>query len=500
MNTKCTYLTLICLFISFPVRGEVYDDLHVREYEWHMNALNFPRTPGGDSVLAKPYDQYWYFNVDTLCYRMATEGHSVLVEDLIHHYYYQIADYASEEQIERGYRKMIAAAKTYNCAWLSDEAEYMKANAGYFSRLFSGPGVSEEELETSLKEMQRLTAQAMKKGYKSGQIELLYEAFQVYKEFGLYAKSFKYAPAILAELEKAGEKEHFNRHSIYFYVGDAYYRFRDYDRAIPCLKAALHDKPARFFFDRSDLQARSRLGEYYAQINEPDTSDYYYRSVYDNREKVRFRPAYDVRAATGIARNLMKRGNYREALPLLERWLTEACRQRIYVDAYNITLALAECHIAENEPAQAKAMIDSARSLTLHDRHNSFRREHLYEAMYHYCASIGNLSMAQQYADSTKTAAAEYEKKTNSLIILRAEQEVFESEKTLRDEQIKAHRTRFMLTAIIALLIIVALAIIVRYYRKKQLAYREPALRNRQWAGVIVGPDRDESVAHKRPQ
>ncbi|MDR3219353.1 MAG: hypothetical protein LBU22_10350, partial [Dysgonamonadaceae bacterium] len=222
------------MLVSFPARGEVYDGLNIRTYEWHMNALNFPRTPGGDSVFAKPYNQFWYFNVDTLCYRMATEGHSVLTDDLLHHYYYQIADYASEEQIERGYRKMIAAAKTYNCVWLRDEAEYMKVNASYFSKLFNGPGVSEEELETSLKEMQGLTAQAIEKGYKSSQVELLFEAFQIYKEFGSYAKAFKYAPAILAELEKASEKERYNRHGIYFYVGDAYYRFHDYERAIPC--------------------------------------------------------------------------------------------------------------------------------------------------------------------------------------------------------------------------------------------------------------------------
>ncbi|MDR3218616.1 MAG: helix-turn-helix domain-containing protein, partial [Dysgonamonadaceae bacterium] len=270
---------------------------------------------------------------------------------------------------------------------------------------------------------------------------------------------------ILAELEKASEKERYNRHGIYFYVGDAYYRFHDYERAIPCLKAALHDNPTLYFPDRSDLQARNLLGEYYAQINELDSSDYYYRSMYDNRESVRFRPTYDVRAAAGIAYNLMKRGNYRQALSLLERWLPEAIDQKIYMEAYNITLALAECYLAENRSAQAKTMTDSAFTLIRHDRHNRFRRERLYEAIYHYGTATGNLSLARQYADSMQTAAAEYEKKTSSLIILRAEQEVFESEKALKDNQIKVHRMRFMLTFGGCILLLIFLGIGIYYNR-----------------------------------
>ncbi|MDR3253049.1 MAG: helix-turn-helix domain-containing protein, partial [Tannerella sp.] len=258
-----------------------------------------------------------------------------------------------------------------------------------------------------------------------------------------------------------------------------------FERAVPLLKKALHDKPTHFA-DRSDLRARTLLAEYYAENNRLDSSDYYYRSLYDDRNPVRFRPIYDIIAAVGIAGNMVRRGNYSEALPRLQRWLPEAQKENRTNDIFKIYLAMGECYLAENRTAQTLTTIDSVHSLMRQYPQFDFRKEKLFDLIYRYHSTLGDIKQTQLYVDSMQTAINSRREATSSLIILRAEQETFETEKELRDKQIQMHKTRNLFTFGGCLLLALALGIWIYYSRKIVRKNRELVRKNQQWANVVT--------------
>jgi AraC-like DNA-binding protein/Tfp pilus assembly protein PilF len=476
-------------------QANVYDNLKIKQYERSMNSLDVPKTQGCDSVIVTNYDEIWYFNIDTLCYRMATEGYSVQVEDLMHHFLFEIADYATAEQLEKWFEKMETAAKKYNNNFLRNKLDYMKTIAFFYQKLYFEGGVSEDYLDSAIENMQKLKQIAVKQGNKRDEVLLLSEMTWMYMNYGNYAKMFKNCPILLDLLENTTYEEYPLRNYCYFFIGNAYYRFRDYKRAIPCLKAALHDTTP-FFADRSDLRARSLLADYYSEINDLDSSDYYYRSIYDSPLMVRFRPYHDVKAVNGIAHNLIKRGNYNEALQLLKRWQPEAIKEKVYETIFNITIAMGECYIAEKQPEMAKAVIDDIRAMD-NSKLSLPQQKDLYILLFHYYSVTGNITQAQLYVDSIQTTVVKHEEKTDALIILRAEQELFESEKALKDETIQKQKNLFQFSVVIFVLCLLILIIVVYNYRKKQIINKKLVQHIREQDFVLNKLEQEREHAKK---
>jgi AraC-like DNA-binding protein len=461
--------------------GQVHEGLEIREYPWRMNALNYPRTPGGDSVVVAKYNEVWYFNVDSLCDHIVADRRSVYTEDLVHYYYWEVVDYASKEQVEEGYRKIKDAAKKYNSTLLNDEADYMKIHAQFYSKLFSGGGVTEEEVEHAVQEMHEYIKRVVFKNDKVRQLEYLAEPYNMYRDVGNYARMFNYIPRIVRLLEQTSPDDYLNHYYLYYHIGSDYYKFRDYGRAVPFLKKALHDTPTHFA-DRSDLQARVLLAAYYAGINQLDSSDHYYRSIYDDTNKVRFRPKYDILAAVGIAQNLIRRGMNREAMPILKRWLPEAIKECSHNDIFNACIALCECYIAEKQYPKAKEMIDSANILIRKYPGVYFSKEKVFEQMFRYYLGIGQSDLAFLYADSMQWARTQHEEKTNALIILRSEQEVHEAEIAMMNERAQKRKMLLQISFAVIVLAILVLLVILYLYRQKRQALNSLAKKNLQWA------------------
>jgi AraC-like DNA-binding protein len=469
------------LTCSVGVHGQVHEGLEIIDYPWRMNALNYPQTPGGDSVIVAKYNEVWYFNVDSLCHHMVTDRRSVYTEDIVHYYYWEVLDYASEKQVEEGYCKIKAAAKKYNSTLLNDEADYMRIHAQFYSKLFSGGGMTEDEVENAVREMHAYIERFVYRNDKARQLEYLAEPYNIYRDFGNYAKMFRYIPPIVDLLEETSPDDYLSHHYLYYHIGSDYYNFRDYERAVFFLKKALHDTPTHFA-DRSDLRARLILAEYYAETNQLDSSDYYYRSLYDDTNTVRFRPIYDIYAAAGIAKNLIRRGRHSEAMPILKRWLPEAMKERLRNDIFDIYIAMGECYLAENQHPHVKAMIDSAYVLMHQNPAFYFRKEKLFELMFHYYLDTGQTDPAYRYADSMRLAHNEHEKRTDALIILRSEQEVHEAEIAMKNEQAQRRRVQLQVSFTITILVLLALLVISYLYRQKQKAWRDLVHKNRQWA------------------
>jgi hypothetical protein len=82
--------------------------------------VHYPRTPGGDNVVVA-YNDVCYFNVDTLELPI---GISFLYQRPGALLLLGVLDFASEEQVKEGYRKIKDVAKKYNSAQLNDETIY----------------------------------------------------------------------------------------------------------------------------------------------------------------------------------------------------------------------------------------------------------------------------------------------------------------------------------------------------------------------------------------
>jgi AraC-like DNA-binding protein len=467
----------------------VYEGLEIRKYEWSMAAFNYPRTPGGDSVYAVPYNEVWYFNIDSLCYHMATNRNSRYTKSLVHYHLWEITNYTSEKQLEEIYDKMKAAAKKYNYPSLSEEADYRKIQMQLFSTLTSKGNITNEEMDNVLGKIQEHNKR-FKPNDKVRALVSLCDSYRISRLTDHNDLAFLYVPIILKLLEQVSFEDNPDYYYLYFFIGNDYYRFGDKEQGVYYLKKALHDDPVRFS-DRSDLRARVALAEYFVGKNMLDSSDYYYRSLYDSPQMVRFRPIYDAVAAGGIAYNLVRRGDYDKALPLLERWLPEARRMRVVRVQFNMYVAAGWCYLANKQYERAKAMTDSLRSLAEPARNidiieevipkNNLSTENIYGLLSDYHLLTGNTVLARQYLDSMRTEETRRRETQTPLTILHAEHKAYNDEKELINHLAETYKTNNHRLLVILGIALALLSLIAYLYKKQREAYHK-LVKSREWA------------------
>lgn len=483
----------VVLFMGIiPVfgRGKVHKDLKIRKYEWSMAAPKYYRTPGGDSVFAAPYNEIWHYNVDSLCYHVVTDRNSFYTQELLYYHIWIVTIYTSEKQLDELFNKMKAAAKRYNYPLLGIEADYLRIFLPLYSSLHQNGKVTKEDLDDVLDKMQKYNTRFYKNN-RTKRLAFLCHSYRLCRLADHNERMFKYIPAILHLQEQVNTKNNLHYYYLYYFVGNDFFRFGDRERGVYYLKKALHDKPL-YFSDRADLRARATIAEYYAEINQLDSSDYYFRSLYDSRQDVRFRPIYDMIAAGGIACNLVKRNRYDEALPVLEHWLPEAERIKTYSMLFNMYSAACKCYIQKEQFSQAKAMIDSLRNLRTYLNNNdiimeaipknNIPTENLYELIMFYFLNAGKSAEAWQYLDSIRIERNHRKQKQNPLLILQAELEFFENEKSNINRNAKLYMRSNHILSVILALTLASLLISIYFYKKKQKTYRNLAHKNEEWA------------------
>jgi AraC-like DNA-binding protein len=455
-----------------------------------MAALRYPRTPGGDSIYAAPYNETWYFNIDSLCYHIAFHPNSRYTKDLTHYHFWAIATYASRQQMKAGYRKMKAAAIRYNCPALSQEADYRKVYTTVFASFSSKNNISSEEVDSALDKIQEYNNHLNLKE-KTVALSALCDSYRISRLAERHNRSFNYVPLILELLQQVPLENSSDYHYLNYCIGNDYYRLGDSQQGLYYLQKALHNHPSHFS-DRSDLRARTALAGYYAEKNMLDSADYYYRSLYDSPQQVRFRPVYDVVAASGIAQNLVRRGNFDQALPILQQWLPEARRFHVFSLQFYMYIAAGKCYLAQKQYPLAKNAIDSLRTLMQQFQTadlllevipaDNLPTEDFYELLFDYNSLTGNANHSTQYIDSMWIEYRRHQETNTPLIILRAEQNAFRAEKETFQHLFQANKTnKRALLALLALLLAVLLFLLYLYKRKQQ-AYIRLLQKGHEWA------------------
>jgi len=449
------------------------DTLTLKNYGSGMHHYIPDLAGATDSVYLPRYGEMRYFNSDSLFARYAALGYDA-VEMELHYYYSDILVHIPPGRREEEVKKAARTIRRLGNKTLYPEIGYMEA--------VTVPDSTMELKEYQLVLLREVINQARKEKNTIVELRTLYFFLNRLLTYAHYSEAFVYAQYTTDFLETMPDAVYPEIFTLWYTIGDAYYRFRDYDRAIYCLRKAVRERSLNFY-DRSNLRARDVLGASYRTLGDLDESDRWYRSMLESPDSVKYRPMYDCIALAGLARNRSMRGDYAGALPLFRQALPVAVAEGDNTFASGITVGMGEAYLALDDLDSTRLMIDSTRVFMNRWAYSTKHRyRNLYPLMSKYYAARGDQSLARAYVDSAMQAAGEYEKEFNALYILRAEQQLNDAER--RENAAYIRNQQLTIRWIIAgmALLLIALLVIVRLYHNKQRAYQILVEKSRLWA------------------
>ena len=479
MNTsKATNILIgICLLLSvtLSVTGSKKDTLHLRHFASDLRYIPEMQARAADSIYQPGYGIVGKSNLDTLFSRCAAVGYEAM-SDEIEWYYEEVLDPTPEDaDRDKEYNRMRKAIERIGTNKLKGELEYGKA--------ISLPDNTPEKRTKKIAAFYTLADKSFDSKDVTMEMRCLMYIFRKLYIQSQYYATFLCADRIAHRLETLSDAEYSEKKHCWYDLGRVYYDFRDYEHAVPYLKAALCDDPVLRYYDMSNLKARSVLGLYFRQIGELDSSDYYFRSILESKDRVKMRPMMDCIALSDLASNYRLRGLYREALELHKGALPFSQAEGDHSFTSGIYVGMADCYLELGKPDSCKAMIDS---VFYHIEQwpwvMSYRSCDLYPVMARYYSSIGDSKRSIAYMDSTTVANKREEEKYSALLIVRANQEMFESERVRKEGEISLFRRLSISLGWISGATLIALFVILCLYRKKQKAYRQLAISSREWA------------------
>lgn len=422
---------------------------------------------------------------DSLLARCAEIGYEAM-EDEMQRYYGTIDMPASDEKRLEELRQMRRTVERIGGSILQRELEY--------AAVIALPDNTPEKLERKSAALYALVDKCVARKDVAMEMRVLsYLYIKMYLKEQYY-DAFLCAGRIVDRLRMIPDTDYpeAEKKNLWYNIGRIYYDFRDYEHAVPYLKAALSDKPVPRFYNMYNLQARNVLGLYYREIGQLDSSDYYFRSMLESRDRVRMRPMLDCIALSNLATNYRRRGLYREALELHKGALPASLAEGDHSFTSGIYVGLADCCLETGDLPGCKAMIDSALyHIGQWEWVMSYRSCDLYPVMARYYARLGDQQRSIAYMDSTTLANRRQDDKFSALMILRANQEMFGLERARKEMQLDAFRRVSVIVGTIAVVIFITLLVISVLYRRKHRAYRHLAALTREWAekaAAVVTP------------
>ncbi|WP_197027681.1 helix-turn-helix domain-containing protein [Prevotella sp. 10(H)] len=429
-----------------------------------------------DSAYIEKYDKTIYYNSDTVFANYACKGYLPILDDM-YEYYEEVFQYLPDDKKDYEVSKMRQVAKIYESNELENEADFVA--------VLSLPDDNEYELKTKVKKMQAIVNKAEEENNITMQLRSMVSVFDIYWSSMKYAKAFHQIGLIDKILQKATDDQYPDKGRIYFKIGEAYFFFRDYEKAIPYLRKAM--KPSKYFYDRSNIKARNTLGTYYNLKGQIDSAEYYFRSAFANEDVVKDKSLHDAISLCNLGHSLILREQYDKAIPYFEASIARTLLDYDYRSASYGSLGLAQCYIEKDDVRKAKSMIDSTLLYIEKSDYHDLERL-LYPVICKYYFKIRDNKMTKAYLDSSLVAHKRFLDKYNSLHILRAEQELFEAETYAKDEELKIkeenYRQKLLFSIGVICFISLILLVIALLYRKSKIAYQALVLKNQDWAAT----------------
>lgn len=221
-------------------------------------------------------------------------------------------------------------------------------------------------------------------------------------------------------------------------IGRAYYRFRDYDKAISYFKevAAL---PVRDFYLNRWRHAINTMGLAYRELGRWNESDACFRRLiaHASGESEQW-----VGISSGnLGQNLYQRGLYDDAIPLLEKDIRIAERYEDLGLAAGSTIPMADILTQRGELAVAKTYIDKSLAY-IQQAQQPDRLRLLYPVMSKWYTAMGQRNKAAAYLDSALAANKRFADKFNALKLMRANQEIIASRQETQLQSLEAEASQ----------------------------------------------------------
>lgn len=250
-------------------------------------------------------------------------------------------------------------------------------------------------------------------------------------------------------------------------MAGAYYRFSDYKKALSLYRQILTLKynPDQYAGYNAALYT---IGVIYRQQDNLDSSDHYLRRVIRKESPGN----YEVWAAIargGLGENAYLRGNYAEAVPLLQYNIDHAVSQKDFGRAAELLVVRANIHLKKNEFEQAGRLAETARrylDLSPPDRYRHF--PDVYAILVKVSASRREARIAESYLDSALFAKDSLTRQYNAKLMLRAHQKIELQKLRAQMEKAESDQTQKLIQRNLALILVLIVAAGAAYIYKTQ--------------------------------
>ncbi|WP_254560048.1 tetratricopeptide repeat protein [Dyadobacter diqingensis] len=250
-------------------------------------------------------------------------------------------------------------------------------------------------------------------------------------------------------------------------IAHAYHEFSDYKKASSLFRQILTLKynPDLHAGHNAALCAIAMI---HRQQGNLDSSDHYYRRTIRKESPGN----YEVWAAIargGLGENAYVRGNYTEAVPLLQYNIDHAVSQKDFRRAAEIMIILADIHLKNNEVEKAGKLAETARrylDLCLPDRYRHF--QDLYFILVKVSAARGRVRLAEAYLDSALFVKDSLIHQYNAKLMLRAHQKIELQKLRAQMEKAESDQTQKLIQRNLALILVLIVAAGAAYIYKIQ--------------------------------
>ncbi|NQY29373.1 MAG: hypothetical protein HRT69_07870 [Flavobacteriaceae bacterium] len=159
----------------------------------------------------------------------------------------------------------------------------------------------------------------------------------------------------------------------------------------------------------------NNLGVYYREQHELDSSTVYFKRVFNlplTKNSSRKDSLYTAISGGNLGENFYLKGNYKEALPLLQIDADMNTKLKTWGNASNALILIADIYLKKGNLKKAKQVIDKAVNAA-HASKKIKRLGKLYPLVSKYYKTIGRPDIALKYADSTIVIMDSLKRKNN---------------------------------------------------------------------------------------
>jgi tetratricopeptide (TPR) repeat protein len=167
--------------------------------------------------------------------------------------------------------------------------------------------------------------------------------------------------------------------------------------------------------DKIFRNINNNLGVYYRENQQLDSSTYYFKRVFNlplTHNSSKGDSLYNAISGGNLGENLYLQGNYNDALPLLQKDADFTTKVKIWGNASNALILIADIYLKKGDLEKAKEVLDKA-IFAAHSSKEIKRLSKLYPVLSKYYKAIDQPYIALTYADSTFIALDSLKRKNN---------------------------------------------------------------------------------------